>query len=384
MAVVSPAPIAALPPTDGFAPRYRHLLLTLAGLGPTALVQLLPAGASSTPSRRLEGVEALQVTFDPPGQSRVARARHAAHALASPRHSAAWEKGLVSTLRQWGADCVLVVASISSGYFGAVAHYFPTALFAEEETSPWRDHPPNRAAAAFHRLEAVADRRHLRDLARVVVISPAEVGWATDRFGRTDVSVVPYALDLRWWSEGVAAASEVVDVFVLGTFSTGAIEGLDRILDAAKSRWEGSAPAVVLAGPTSPPVSFMSRHRDWVRFIGMVKDPRPWYRAAKIVLVPPFVMRGIKTTILQAWATRCPVVTTHRCAASVDGRDGLDLLAGRAPIDVAGHLLRALDDADLRSRLSENGAERVLAHGPTIVSGIIEQLVNDLTVVAPP
>ena len=260
------------------------------------------------------------MTFDPPGQSRVARARHAAHALASPRHSAAWEKGLVSTLRQWGRTVCWSLRASPPATSAPSPITFQPRCSLRRRLRPGATTLPIGPRQLFHRLEAVADRRHLRDLARVVVISPAEVGWATDRFGRTDVSVVPYALDLRWWSEGVAAASEVVDVFVLGTFSTGAIEGLDRILGAAKSRWEGSAPAVVLAGPTSPPVSFMSRHRDWVRFIGMVKDPRPWYRAAKIVLVPPFVMRGIKTTILQAWATRCPVVTTHRCAASVDGR----------------------------------------------------------------
>ena len=113
-------------------------------------------------------------------------------------------------------------------------------------------------------------------------------------------------------------------------------------------------------------------------FLGEVDDPRAHYWASLATLVPAFDVTGAKTTILQGWATGCPVITSSASAASVGGRDGVDLVTGDDADTVAAAVVRVLGNADLRASLAANGLERYRRqHTTKVVAAAIQATIDE-------
>jgi glycosyltransferase involved in cell wall biosynthesis len=103
--------------------------------------------------------------------------------------------------------------------------------------------------------------------------------------------------------------------------------------------------------------------------VGGVDDVRPYYRAAVEALIPAFVVTGAKTTILQAWATECPVATTSQAAIATGATPGVDVLSGDDPAAVADAIVRLATDQELRNRLRRAGRARLdQAHSAEVVA----------------
>lgn len=85
------------------------------------------------------------------------------------------------------------------------------------------------------------------------------------------------------------------------------------------------APVVVIGdGPLRPLLETHAamQRRGWLRVLGPVADPAPWYLAADALLMPSR-MEGVPLVFLEAAAHRCPVVAT------VAALEGLGALAPR-------------------------------------------------------
>ena len=118
--------------------------------------------------------------------------------------------------------------------------------------------------------------------------------------------------------------------------------------------------------------------------LGPVEDPRPYYRGASVCLVPAFLVTGVKTQILQAWATGCPVVTTEAAARTVRGVSDSDLVAADTPDDVARQLLRVLADEKLRRSISATGRVMVKKrHSPEDIAERMSKLIDETLATAP-
>jgi glycosyltransferase involved in cell wall biosynthesis len=86
-----------------------------------------------------------------------------------------------------------------------------------------------------------------------------------------------------------------------------------------------------------------------VRFVPAVTDPRPWYAAADVVVLPSR-WEGLSLTLLEALATGCPVVVADipGLAEAVTADAGARTPVGDAPA-LARALTRRLVDAGLRA-----------------------------------
>ncbi len=156
-----------------------------------------------------------------------------------------------------------------------------------------------------------------------MVISDQEVGWGRRKLPRSEVMVVPHRIDTTEWEEPVVPTPDAgeMDVLVVGAIeSERNADGLHRIGLALLDRPDRPAGLRLSAISRERPNPMLSGlPPELFRYIGSVEDIRPYYRAAGQSLVPAFVVTGAKTTILQAWATACPVATTtrsrprHRC-----------------------------------------------------------------------
>jgi len=99
-----------------------------------------------------------------------------------------------------------------------------------------------------------------------------------------------------------------------------------------------------------------------VTVTGSVPDVRPYIRGSALMVAPLAIARGTQNKILEAMAMGVPVVTSSVAAGGVDALPGDHLLVADSPEDLAAAILRVVENADERQRLSEAGRARMLSH----------------------
>jgi len=87
---------------------------------------------------------------------------------------------------------------------------------------------------------------------------------------------------------------------------------------------------------------------------GPVADLLPYYRSAKVCIVPLRAGGGTRLKILEAMALGRPVVSTRVGCEGLEARDAKHLLVADAPADFADRVIQLLTDARLRQLLCQN------------------------------
>jgi len=334
-----------VPLAHGFVPRYESLVASLRRRAEVTVVGVSPRIENVLPFTEMPLIAPM--AFDPPGTTSMARLGTALHLLGGRITQSAWERELVGGLRFTEPDLIVTLNYRRRELTRLAARVAPTVLFAEERSGlTWRRprllQLPPPVLMAF---SDYAQRRAARRARRVVVIGPGEVAWAEESF-RRPVSVVPLRIDAEWWATPVdpddaAGPFDVVTVANLAEERNAA--GLVEIIDALRAAGWPEGLRLRLVSATGFHPDLVERASPEVLLDGKVTDPRAICAGAAAVLVAAFRAFGVKTGILQGWAMGRPVVTTAPSAETVGGTDGLDLLAGSTPAEVA-DILRGLPD----------------------------------------
>jgi hypothetical protein len=232
---------------------------------------------------------------------------------------------VILVLTLWNAELVRCARSVA-----------PTAFFAEERLGRSRVTGPG-AVVSLSILLRRAELASASGLPAVAVLRSEDVGWAAERFS-SPVVVVPHGIDVPYWEAAVPPRDDAGPLDVVSvanhTVERTALP-LAEIIDQLEGRgWpEGLRLRLVSAAGYHP--CLVERQGQRVELLGAVDDPRPLYRSAVATLVPAFEANGVKNGIIQGWVIGCPVVTTPASAATVQGRDEVDLLVGEDPAGVA-------------------------------------------------
>lgn len=99
-----------------------------------------------------------------------------------------------------------------------------------------------------------------------------------------------------------------------------------------------------------------------VTVTGSVPDVRPYIRGSALMVAPLKIARGTQNKILEAMAMGVPVVTSTAAAGGVDAQAEEHFLVADSAEDIAAAVLRIVDSAAERQRLSQAGRERMLSH----------------------
>lgn len=98
-----------------------------------------------------------------------------------------------------------------------------------------------------------------------------------------------------------------------------------------------------------------------VSVTGSVPDVRPYLQQAALSVAPLKIARGTQNKILEAMAAGVPVITTSAAAGGVDAVAPEHLLVADTISEQVDAILRVLDSASERERLSRAGRERMLS-----------------------
>jgi len=164
----------------------------------------------------------------------------------------------------------------------------------------------------------------------------------------------PMALDLD--AMGAPAAPDF-DVLLTGSFEWAPnVDSLDWFLRTIHPRIIERRPgtSVRVVGPGSERL-----RTKWpapgVMYEGAVGDIAPFFRTARLLVVPLRIGSGVRVKIVQAFGARLPVVSTSKGCEGLDVTDGRQLAVADEPEAFAEAVTRLLDDADARSALASAG-----------------------------
>jgi sugar transferase (PEP-CTERM/EpsH1 system associated) len=140
-------------------------------------------------------------------------------------------------------------------------------------------------------------------------------------------------------------------------------------VDAAKWFLDNVWPAVRAARPQArfsivgarPAAELKARAgRDGVLVAGRVADVRPYLRAAKAVIAPLMIARGVQNKVLEAMAAGRPVVATSAANAGVDAAPGREILIADEPGAFAAAVIRLLERPEAGSAIGAAARARAI------------------------
>ena len=147
-----------------------------------------------------------------------------------------------------------------------------------------------------------------------------------------------------------------------------AAKGQRILIDACRILREGNRTFRLVLVGTGPDDAALRRHavqaglEDSVLFTGALNQDqvKTWYARADVFALASFA-EGIPVVLMEAMASGIPCVSTRITGIPELIRDGIDglLVEPSDPCELAGALLRLMDEDDLRAKLAVSGRARI-------------------------
>lgn len=177
----------------------------------------------------------------------------------------------------------------------------------------------------------------------------------------TGVTVLPNGVDLEYFHPTFQARRRYNVVFSgKMSYHANVATALYLYQQIMPFIWQQRPEATLTIVGSNPPKSIQQLARDpRVEVTGFVKDMRPYVGGAEVMLSPMVYSVGIQNKVLEAMALGTPTVVAAQAATSLGALPGRDLLVAASAEEFARVTLQLMDDAQLRSTLSQNGRRYV-------------------------
>jgi glycosyltransferase involved in cell wall biosynthesis len=197
-----------------------------------------------------------------------------------------------------------------------------------------------------------------------VAVSERDAAQLQSAYGVRNVRVINTGVDLDYfsWSE----PQENAEIIFSGSMDWLANQDgisflMNEIWPHILGRWPDARMTVVgRAPPKSLVAAAQSRGLNW-RFTGYVDDIRDYIRRACVYVIPLRVGGGTRLKVFEAMGLGCPVVSTSVGVEGLPLESGTHYLAADEPVAFAQAVVRLLDNAQLRLRLSREARAHVEA-----------------------
>lgn len=204
----------------------------------------------------------------------------------------------------------------------------------------------NRADAAFAITEEEADLLGSRD----GVEKP--VHWFAN------------GVDAYYFSPAAAPQPAAIDAVFVGAMDYWA--NVDAVTWFAAEIWpevrqsiDGASFYIVGSKPDAAVLALGGR--DGITVTGRVDDVRPYVAAAKVVVAPMRIARGIQNKVLEAMAMEKAVVATPAGLEGIDATAGTEAIAAASPHAFARECVRLIEDRAAAAAMGRAARARILS-----------------------
>jgi glycosyltransferase involved in cell wall biosynthesis len=210
---------------------------------------------------------------------------------------------------------------------------------------------------------------------RTLVTSPVDLEAFVRRAGpgaRPRMAVLPNGVDWEFFGCRRSASDPATIIFSgKMSYHANAAAALHLARRVMPEVWKGWPDARLIIAGKDPSDELMALAADpRIEVTGYVEDLRPLFGRATVAVAPMLYGAGIQNKILEAMASGVPVVASPQACGGVTAEAGRDLLVGSTPAELAGHILRLLENPDMRNRLTTAAWEYVRReHDWTAIGG---------------
>ncbi len=280
----------------------------------------------------------------------------------------------VAALARSGAYDAVVAFSSSMGPYAARLAPVPLILdMVDVDSAKWEQYArfaplPLRAV---YRLEAKRLRAYEAELARtaarVVLATGAERDLLAAFAPEARAVAIPNGVDLEFFSPLPLPKAKHPTLVFTGQMDYFAnVDGIVHFADAVLPRLQARFPELELLVVGRAPHRRVRAltERPGIHVTGAVGDVRPFLARAWAFVAPLRIAQGVQNKVLEALASKLPVVASGRVFAGLaEGgfRDGEDLLVAEDDAAFVERLAGLLADPAARERLAENGHRRLAA-----------------------
>jgi sugar transferase (PEP-CTERM/EpsH1 system associated) len=284
-------------------------------------------------------------TFDRLARTGLAFVSGGALSVAAFRHRGLvhWVKGQIAAKKP---DVVFVFSS-------AMAQYVPHGQriildFVDVDSEKWRQYGETQPAthAWFYRMEArrlLAFDRVQAARAQACIFVSEDEKRIFDRLSpetRAKHLAIANGVDVGYFDPAKvsARANTVPTIVFVGMMDywpnvDAVVWFAKEILPLVRVRQPQACFQIVGARPVAAVTALASL--EGVEVTGAVDDVRPYVAAARVVVAPLRIARGIQNKVLEGMAMARPVVTTPGALEGINATPGRDLLAGTSGRDIA-------------------------------------------------
>lgn len=203
-----------------------------------------------------------------------------------------------------------------------------------------------------------------RTCSRLVTMSEADKKYILSTAkGVQKIDVVANGVDVQHFRGTKKQLPKDPTVLFVGTFRW--LPNIEAVRVLANTIWPeitkmlpGAKLLIVGNSPTQE-VHRMAEKDPSIGVVGEVKDIRDAYARAHVLLAPVFSGKGTRYKVLEAMATKTPVVGTQLAVEGIQVRPGKDVLIGNTTQELADKTVQVLTDLKLQKTLAENGERSV-------------------------
>ena len=180
------------------------------------------------------------------------------------------------------------------------------------------------------------------------------------------VDVVENGVDIEFFRETKKKLPKDPTVLFVGTFKW--LPNIEAVRFLVSNVWPeirkhiANAKLHIVGNSPTKSIYDITKNSSEITVSGNIQDIRDAYASAYVLLAPVFSGKGTRYKVLEAMATRTPVVGTTLALEGLRIHSGVQALIGNTAHELATHTVQVLQDEDVREELAKQGETLVFNH----------------------
>lgn len=301
-------------------------------------------------------------------------------------HSARLQRRIQELQSRMTIDAVIVHCAFVADYVKNVRAPFKMMDFGDLDSRKWLDYSRYKTlpfswgyGLESFKLERV-ERRLAHAFDHCTVTAQGELESYRDLGAATPCTVIPNGVDSDYFHVSEQQSQRSRTIVFLGRMDyfpnvAGILDFVKNVLPLVRRRVPDAHLSIVGSNPLAK-IRALEKLAG-ISVTGYVPDVRPHVAGAAVAIAPLSIARGTQNKVLECMAMGIPVVASPQVAKGVQASPGRHLLVGKTPEEFAAHIVKLLENSQLRTTIA--GAARgqvVLGHSwpesMKLLDGIVE------------